>query len=197
MSRILQNICQHPATKLLWPVLAVYLLTAKGHVEISDTDYSLRTARALVENGTLLIDPPDPAVGASAPVLIDGKMYSKYGVGLVFILLPLVLLGKALAFLPGITENLATGFLISFYNIPFALGTLWLLYETCRRLNLTENRARLVVYATAIGTMFWKYTVTDYSQVTQGFFLMGTVHFCCAAAPGTHTAHRPSSLDSS
>ena len=55
-------------------------------------------------------------------------MYSKYGVGLVFILLPLVLLGKALAFLPGITEDLATGFLISFYNIPFASGTLWLLY---------------------------------------------------------------------
>ena len=26
----------------------------------------VRTARALVENGTLLIDPPDPVVGASA-----------------------------------------------------------------------------------------------------------------------------------
>ena len=175
---------KHPAAILLWPVLIVYLLTAKGHVEISDTDYSLRTARALVEDGSLLIEPPDPAVGANAPVLIDGKMYSKYGVGLVLILLPLVLLGKALAFLPGITENLATGFLISFYNIPFALGTLWLLYETCRRLDLTENRARLVVYATAIGTMFWKYTVTDYSQVTQGFFLMGTVHFLLRARAG-------------
>ena len=175
---------RHPAAILLWPILVTYMLTAKGHVEISDTDYSLRTARALVENGTLLIDPPDPEVGASAPVLIDGKMYSKYGVGLVFILLPLVLLGKALAFLPGITENLATGFLISFYNIPFALGTLWLLYETCRRLDLTENRARLVVYATAIGTMFWKYTVTDYSQVTQGFFLMGTVHFLLRGRAG-------------
>ena len=124
--------------------------------------------------------------GASAPVIIEGKMYSKYGVGLVLILLPLVLLGKALAFLPGITENLATGFLISFYNIPFALGTLWLLYETCRRLDLTENRARLVVYATAIGTMFWKYTVTDYSQVTQGFFLMGTVHFLLRGRAGGH-----------
>jgi len=160
------------------------MLTAKGHVEISDTEYSLRTARAILEDGLLLIEPPDPAVGAMAQVRIEGKMYSMYGVGLALILLPLALLGKALAFLPGITENLATGFLVSFYNIPFALGTLWLQYGTCRQLGLAENRARLVVYATAIGTMFWKYTVTDYSQVTQGFFLMGTVHFLLRARAG-------------
>ena len=36
----------------------IYLITAKGHIEITDTEYSIRTALSIVENGTLLIDPP-------------------------------------------------------------------------------------------------------------------------------------------
>ena len=177
MTSLLQRIWQRPEARLLCPILVLYLLTAKGHVEISDTDYSLRTARALVEEGTLLIEPPDPDVARTAPKLVGGKMYSKYGIGLVIILLPLVLLGKGLALIPGVSENLVTGFLISFYNIPFAIGVLWFLYGICQKLGMKENRARLVVVTTAIATMCWKYTVTDYSQITQCFFLMGTLYF--------------------
>ena len=64
------------------------MLSAKGHIEISDTDYSLRTARALVEEGTFLIEPLYSDVTRPAPRIVDGKIYSKYGVGLVIILLP-------------------------------------------------------------------------------------------------------------
>jgi SAM-dependent methyltransferase len=162
---------------LILLIAGIYMLSAKGHIEISDTDYSLRTARALVEEGTFLIEAPDPDVAKVAPRIVDGKIYSKYGVGLVIILLPLVLLGKGLALIPGVSENLVTGFLVSFYNIPFAIGVLWFLYGICQNLGMKENRARLVVATTGIATMCWKYTVTDYSQITQCFFLMGTLYF--------------------
>ena len=155
----------------------VYFFTAKGLVEISDTDYSLKTAQALIENQTFLIDPPDPAVAASAPKVVEGKIYSKYGVGLVLIFLPIVLVAKGLAVLPGIQEVHVTGFLVSFYNIPFALGALYFFYRICRQLGASKRSAGLVILGMGVGTFFWKYTVTDYSEVTQVFFLLGTIYF--------------------
>ena len=35
----------------------LFMLTAKGHIEIIDTEYSIRTAKAIIEEGTMLIDP--------------------------------------------------------------------------------------------------------------------------------------------
>ena len=60
-----------------FPWLALlYLLSAKGHLEIIDTDYSVRTAIAILEEGRMRIDPVDPAVREIAPK-IDGtdKIY--------------------------------------------------------------------------------------------------------------------------
>ena len=71
------------------------LISAKGHLEIIDTEYSVRTALSLIEKGSMLIDVVDPAVLEIAPK-IDGtnKIYSQYGLGLVAIFLPIVSLGK-------------------------------------------------------------------------------------------------------
>ena len=177
MLGILDKLCQHPAAKLLWPVLAVYMLTAKGHVEIIDTDYSLSTARAILEDGSLLIEPPDPAVGAHASVLIDGKMYSKYGIGLVLIFLPIVAFAKGMSLLPGLQEAQVTGFLVSFYNLPFAVGALYFFYRICRQLGAKKRAACLTTLVMGVGTSFWKYTVTDFSEVTQLCLMLGAVFY--------------------
>jgi hypothetical protein len=153
------------------------MLSAKGLVEISDTDYSLRTARALVEGGTFLIEPPDPDVAKAAPRIVDGKIYSKYGMGLAIILLPLVMLSKGLALIPGLSESLTTGFLVSFYNVPFAIGALCFFRKICIILGAKARQATLATLILAIGTFFWKYTVTDYSEITQLFFLLGTTYY--------------------
>ena len=153
------------------------MLSAKGHIEISDTDYSLRTARALVEEGTFLIEPPDPDVAKAAPRIVDGKIYSKYGVGLAIILLPIVMLSKGLALASGVSESLTTGFLVSFYNVPFAIGALCFFHRICISLGAKARRATLATLILAIGTFFWKYTVTDYSEITQLFFLLGTTYY--------------------
>lgn len=155
----------------------IYFFSAKGLVEISDTDYSIRTAKAIIEDQTLLIDPPDPAVVATSPQVVDGKIYSKYGVGLVIIFLPIVTVAKLVAFVTTLPEVYITGFLISFYNVPFAIGALIFLNKICILLGATQAGANLVVIFSAVGTFFWKYTVSDYSEVTQVFFLLGAIYF--------------------
>ncbi|MBT5378214.1 MAG: hypothetical protein HOK49_15080 [Opitutae bacterium] len=162
---------------LLLLVAGVYMLSAKGLIEISDTDYSLRTAQALVEQGTFLIDPPDPDFAKVAPKIVDGKIYSKYGVGLVIIFLPIVILSKGIALIPGASESITTGFLISFYNVPFAILSLCFFHKICIILGAKTRGATLATLILAIGTFFWKYTVTDYSEITQLFFLLGTAYY--------------------
>lgn len=165
----------------LAPLLLVlglaYFFSAKGLVEISDTDYSLRTAKALLEEGSFLIEAPDPAIAEISKVTVDGKIYSKFGIGLVAIFLPIVVAAKAMALLPGVQETQATGFLVSFYNLPFALVALYFFHRICRQLGAGERAACLVTLVLGAGTYFWKYTVTDYSEVTQLCFLLGTIFY--------------------
>ena len=96
------------------------MLTAKGHIEIVDTDYSIRTAKMIIEEGTMLIDPVDP--NNKMPI-IDGtnKIYSQYGIGILAIFVPIVAIAKLLSIASGINEAMVTHFLLSFYNIPFAI----------------------------------------------------------------------------
>ena len=52
-------------------IALIYILTAKGHLEISDTEYSVRTACSIIENGNLLIEPPDPAASVNFPKTVS------------------------------------------------------------------------------------------------------------------------------
>ena len=101
----------------------------KGHIEVVDTEYSIRTALSIVDNGTLLIDPPaslnEPAVNYFRGISnipnqpeTKGKIYSPYGIGLSIIFIPYVTLSKILGWLTGIELRLILDFILSFYNIP-------------------------------------------------------------------------------
>src|SRR5271166_6469445 len=74
--------------RLLIVLALVYLFTARGYIEVSDTSYSLQTAEAIVSRGRLDIQ---PAAGATLTAA-DGLSYSKYGVGLPLAYVPLVAL---------------------------------------------------------------------------------------------------------
>ena len=115
-----------------WILTFVYLITAKGHIEIVDTEYSIRTALSIIENGSFLIEPPDslnePAVRylrslSDTPITPEtqGKIYSAYGIGLSVIFIPFVLASKTLSYFTGIDLRLILNFTLSFYNIPFAI----------------------------------------------------------------------------
>ena len=141
-----------------FPWLALlYLLTAKGHLEMVDTEYSVRTAIAIVEEGSMLIEVVDPAVLEIAPeVAGTEKIYSQYGLGLVGIFLPLVVVGKGIATVTGLEQRVPIDYLLSFYNIPFALLGLWFFRSILTRLGAggglrVEGEDRIVTRAVGCG----------------------------------------------
>jgi hypothetical protein len=162
--------------QLVW-IGFIFIFTAKGHLEIIDTEYSVRTALAIIEEGSMLIEAVDPAVLKNAQkVDKNGKIYSNYGVGLVVIFLPLVLAGKVIASIVQIDQRIPIDFLLSCYNIPFAILGLWFFRSILLRLQSTPEKANLAVILLAITTAYWKYTTTDFSEITQTAFLLGALN---------------------
>ena len=161
----------------------VYLFTAKGHIEVVDTEYSIRTALSIVDNGKLLIDPPASLNEAAVNYFrgisnipnqpeTNGKIYSPYGIGLSIIFIPYVLLSKILGWLTGIELRLILDFILSFYNIPFAILGLYFFHKTTTLLGASNLKSSLLTVFLGVGTCYWKYTVTDFSEISQGSILL-------------------------
>ena len=154
----------------------LYILTAKGHLEIIDTEYSLRTAKAILENGTMLIEPVCYETRRISPI-IDGtdKIYSQYGIGILLIFIPIVSLAKLIVFTTGIDEQILTNFLLSFYNIPFAIIGLWFFRDILKSQGQDKRLATFFMICLGLGTTFWKYVVTDFSEITQIALILGAI----------------------
>lgn len=155
----------------------LFLFTAKGHLEIVDTDYTLRTVNAILDDFTMRIEPVDPWMIKRMPnVDADGKIYSQYGIGLIAIFLPIVLFSKFISsFLP-FDEVILSHFFLSFYNIPFAILGLWYFRKILRLLGQEDASSNYLTICLATATIFWKYVVTDFSEITQICFLLGAIH---------------------
>ena len=155
----------------------IYLLTAKGHIEIVDTEYSIRTALSIVENGSLLIQPPDGNAVQNFPLpTIKEKNYSPYGIGLSLIFIPFVLFSKILVWLTGIDLRILLDFILSFYNIPFAILGLYFFQKIALQLGATRNKSIFMTVCLAIGTCYWKYTVSDFSEIAQSCLILGVIY---------------------
>ena len=173
----LRNILIGKSIKSPFLLLAVlFLLTAKGHIEIIDTEYSIRTAKAIIEEGSMLINPVSPGADHIPNVEGTNKIYSQYGIGLLVIFIPIISIAKLLSFCFGFDEVMLSHFILSFYNIPFALLGLWHFREIQKKLGQNHNTANFLMICLAIGTIFWKYVVTDFSEITQISLLLGAIH---------------------
>jgi hypothetical protein len=168
---------------LVW-IAVIFCLSAKGHLEIIDTEYSVRTSLAILEEGSMLIEAVDSHILAIVPE-VEGtdKIYSQYGLGLVVLFLPIVLWGKAFAVLVGIDQRIPIDFLLSFYNIPFAILGLWFFRSILLRLDASRKKADAAVVLLAITTAYWKYSTTDFSEITQTAFLLGALNACLSTSP--------------
>lgn len=158
-----------PGRRLLLIFAIIYLITAKGYVGVLDTTFSLRTADSFVTRGRLDI-PPAVGFTLAGP---DGRSYSKYGIGLAAIFVPVVALSHGLAAILRLPESLLAGFLVSFLNLPFALLTIVLFTRLLARFGADPAYARLLSIGLALGTLCWAYAVSDFSEGMQAaFFLM-------------------------
>lgn len=162
----------------------LFFISAKGHLEVIDTEYSVRTALAILEDKSMLIEPVDPAIKERTPNIPGtDRVYSQYGLGLIFIFLPVIVIGKIIATLVQIDQRIPIDFLLSFYNIPFAILGLWFFRSILLRLNATVEKANLTVVLLAITTAYWKYTTTDFSEITQAAFLLGALNAFLEPSP--------------
>ena len=167
---------KHLKSPFVWIAL-LYLLSAKGHMEVIDTEYSVRTAKAMIEHGSMRIEPVDKDfLAISVNPSVDGKIYSQYGLGLPILFIPFITLGKILASIFGQPEERLVYFALSFYNIPFALLGLWFLKGILLKLGRDIPQANATLVLLAVGTAYWPYAVTDFSEVTQVAFLLGALH---------------------
>ena len=171
----------------------VYFLSAKGNTEISDTYFSVQTAKAIVANHTLSPEGCRPAYCYKSQK--DGKFYSRYGLGLAFIFTPFVLLGQALGALTNIPEGQITDFLISFYNIFFGAGASVIMFYIIRFFGNSNRVSLIMALLLGLGTFCWRYSVWDFSEGAQMFFIflsiycvlknslkslgLGALSFCC------------------
>ena len=180
MNSTLKLITKKPL--LLLAILLV--ITAKGHLEIIDTDYSVRTAIAIIEDGSLLIEPVDQRVIDRFPQIKGtDKIYSQYGIGLAIIFIPVVLIGKFIAIFTSIDQRVFIDFILSFYNVPFALLGLYFFRSILLHSEITLRKANFCMIVLLTSTGYWKYSVTDFSEITQICFLLGAVNCSLSKNP--------------
>lgn len=161
---------------LIFSVLfLIYFFTAKGYLAVPDSEFSLRTAKSIVEKGSLTINATHYEMGYVFHA-DDGRIYSKYGIGLALLWVPYVVTGKLIASLTSLQEDLLIRFLISFYNIFFGAGTAVIIFLIIRFFKATKKIAFALSLIFGLATMCWRYSVSDFSEIAQTFFLLLTVY---------------------
>jgi len=153
----------------------IYFFTVKGYLAVPDSEFSLRTAKSIVERGSLTINAAN-FEGDYVFHTDDGRIYSKYGIGLALLWVPYVIAGKLIASLTSLPEDLLTRFLISFYNIFFGAGTAVIMFLIIRFFKAPKKIAVTMAFILGLTTMCWRYSVSDFSEITQTFFLLLTVY---------------------
>jgi hypothetical protein len=153
----------------------IYLLTAKGYLESSDTEFSLRTARAIVEDFSLSIK-ISPEEAERVYLTESGLAYSWYGIGLPLLFIPFVLAGNALASLAGMPEAQVIGFLISFYSVPFGAGTCVIVFRLVKLFGADNRTALETAVLLGLATLCWRYSGSDFSEMAQLFLLSAAVY---------------------
>jgi len=153
----------------------IYFFTVKGYLAVPDSEFSLRTAKSIVERGSLTINAAN-FEGDYVFHTDDGRIYSKYGIGLALLWVPYVIAGKLIASLTSLPEDLLIRFLISFYNIFFGAGAAVIMFLIIRFFKAPKKIAFTLALIFGLATMCWRYSVSDFSDGTQMFFLLLTVY---------------------
>ena len=157
-------------------ICLIYFLSANGNIEISDTYFSIQTAKAIVTSHCLSAE--GCCAGYCYKSKLDGKYYSKFGLGLAFIFTPYVILAKNIAASTGLAENQCIDFLLSFYNIFFGAGCCVIMFYLIRFFGNPNRVSLIMALLLGLGTFCWRYSTWDFSETTQMFFLFLAIYYC-------------------
>jgi len=162
--------------KLIFILLVlVYFISAKGYIASSDSVFSLRTAKSIVEKGSLKINALEGEKDFCFRNSL-GEVYSKYGVGLPLLWIPYVFLGKIISLFPGIQDVSIMDFLVSFSNIFFGAGACAIMFALLKLFQTSDRRAVIAVLCLGLLTFCWRYSVWELSEAPQMFFLLLSIY---------------------
>jgi len=191
------RILPRSARRVCWGVfcltLAVYVVTASGHYVGQDQEYTYRTARALVEQGTFAIQPLEQPNEAGR-IGVDGRFYAHYAPGLSLAMAPLIPVGRGLE---GLTEGVrarytwgardeadkAARILASYFNAPVTAATAALLALLVLRLGYPSAAAIFTALAYAFATFAWGQARVVFADPLQGLLLLLGVVLLLGASP--------------
>jgi hypothetical protein len=154
--------------------LCLIALSWPAHLQSGDNQKSIATAEAIVNEGTLLIDDKYQAkVGSRPHVDIEGKTYSRFGIGLAIIYIPVAFVLKLLSSL-GATDTIRH---VLFSAIPVAFGitNCGFVYLAAKELGGNRAKATIIAFISSVYTLSFRYTVHDHSEIIQACFFMGAL----------------------
>ncbi|MDD5680994.1 MAG: hypothetical protein PHI59_07115, partial [Candidatus Omnitrophica bacterium] len=160
---------------------SIYFLSVRGNIEISDTYFSIETAKSIVANHSLSAD--GCRIGYCYKSKKDGQLYSRFGLGLAFIFTPLVYLGKTIALSANVPEDKLIYFLISFYNIIFGAGACVVMFYLVRFFGNSNRSSLVMALLLGLGTFCWRYSAWDFSEAAQMFFLLSAIYCVLKNSP--------------
>jgi hypothetical protein len=150
----------------------IYFVTMPGYLQVSDSGFSLRTAQALVHRGTFELERTPDSEGYVF-VRDDGRAFSKFGVGLALLWVPFVAVADGVTRVTGLPAEFVTHFVVSTYSVFFGATACVLFYLLADAFGVARRNAVWLTFAFGLGTIVWKYSVFDFSEVAQLVFLLG------------------------
>jgi hypothetical protein len=156
--------------------LALYLLGVGEGVYSTDGETMLRTTWSIVDHQQLAI--PCSSRLPNAVRGLDGRCYSRYGLGQPVISIPLYLLAKGIKGLHAGTDYVALVFLfVPRLNQIITAVTCALLFAFASRLYRSTRMGVGLALAYGLGTMAWPYAKFYFSDPLSALCLLATAYF--------------------
>jgi len=132
---------------------------------------SIATAQAIYHEGTMLIDKRyQTKIDIRPHADIEGKTYSRFGIGLPLIYLPIVGLSDFLGHY--VNQDLADHLLFSAVPSFFGIVLFLALFKTMRKSGVNQTMAMVLTFASSVFTLSFRYSVHDHSEIIQASLFM-------------------------
>lgn len=161
-----------PTLRVFVFFLIAFLSISSGIIASSDGVTIFNVTQALVEDGGIAVKGDNVAEG------IDGRLYSRYGIGLSLAAVPFYLMGKAVAaFAPIHLIPLVLKGAVSLTNVAISALACVLLFLTAIRFGYSQRVAFQLSIAFAFGTFFIVYATKSFlTQPLETLCLLGAIY---------------------
>ncbi|MGI8608639.1 MAG: hypothetical protein ACR2MY_05330, partial [Candidatus Dormibacteria bacterium] len=161
--------------------LAVFLLSAPGHLQTVDIRAEFAVAQSMVGLGDFTVNPSLPYVTVPSEPGVEGKRYSHHGLGQSVLLLPAALVGQVAGCPPDpglcpADAQRSAEVAASLLDPVCAALTIMVFFCLARELGYALRPSLLASTALALGTAEWAYAHDTFDVLPDGLFLVTALY---------------------